>query len=412
MAKVEATKSYGAEVEMGGEALEEAIATARRHVEETGATFVHPYEDEVVVAGQGTIGLELAEQVPAGRDRARPDRRRRARGGDRDSRFAAAQPGTKVIGVRAAPDGFAIADGIAVKQPGELTEPILDELLDDVVEVVGRRHRPGDRAAARADEARRRGRRRGRDRGAARGEDPGQRAGRGRALRRQHRREHADHGHAARGDGRRPPPRRPHVGARPAGRAAEAAPARRRGTGQRPLGRAPARGGRHPGRRDRHRPDAAHARRGALRGAARSRCADGATRSSGCGSARPRVVARRLRRQTRQALRRRRRPQRPRLRSPTTPRRRSPSAIAAAPTARTRSPSATSRTPSPSGRVPAYLAVPPVKGAKLPAVIYLHGSGEGRERFVLPGGLGGGPARGRDDADAAVERRRARSRAA
>src|SRR6187549_3865422 len=64
MAKVEATKSYGANVEMGGEALEEAIATARRYVEDTGATFVHPYEDDIVVAGQGTIGLELAEQVP------------------------------------------------------------------------------------------------------------------------------------------------------------------------------------------------------------------------------------------------------------------------------------------------------------------------------------------------------------
>src|SRR4029077_21244504 len=66
MAMVEATKSYGANVEMGGEALEEAIATARRYVEETGATFVHPYEDDVVVAGQGTIGLGLAEQGPPG----------------------------------------------------------------------------------------------------------------------------------------------------------------------------------------------------------------------------------------------------------------------------------------------------------------------------------------------------------
>src|SRR5262245_50196171 len=49
MAKVEATKSYGAEVLMRGEALEEAIAAAREHVRATGATFVHPYEDEAVV---------------------------------------------------------------------------------------------------------------------------------------------------------------------------------------------------------------------------------------------------------------------------------------------------------------------------------------------------------------------------
>ena len=67
MAKVEAAKSYGAGVEMGGEALEEAIAAAQAYVDETGATLVHPYEDEGVVAGQGTIGLELAEQVPTPR---------------------------------------------------------------------------------------------------------------------------------------------------------------------------------------------------------------------------------------------------------------------------------------------------------------------------------------------------------
>ena len=64
MAKVEATRSYGADVVMGGASFEEALAAARRHVEETGATFVHAFEDELVIAGQGTIGLELAEQVP------------------------------------------------------------------------------------------------------------------------------------------------------------------------------------------------------------------------------------------------------------------------------------------------------------------------------------------------------------
>src|SRR6266496_3788131 len=62
MAKVEATRGYGAEVEMGGEALEEAVKAALERVAVTGAAFVHPYEDELIVAGQGTIGLELAEQ--------------------------------------------------------------------------------------------------------------------------------------------------------------------------------------------------------------------------------------------------------------------------------------------------------------------------------------------------------------
>ena len=63
MAKVDATRSYGAQVELTGVALEESIAAAMTHVEETGGTFIHPFEDPVIIAGQGTIGLEIAEQV-------------------------------------------------------------------------------------------------------------------------------------------------------------------------------------------------------------------------------------------------------------------------------------------------------------------------------------------------------------
>ena len=134
MAKVEATKSYGATVEMGGEALEDAIAAARGLAAETGATFVHPYEDEAVVAGQGTIGLELAEQVPGAETVLVP-----IGGGGLAAGIGLALGGkARVIGVRAAAEAFAIADGIAVKQPGELTAPILDETLDDVVEVGSR----------------------------------------------------------------------------------------------------------------------------------------------------------------------------------------------------------------------------------------------------------------------------------
>jgi threonine dehydratase len=131
MAKVEATKSYGAEVEMGGENLEEAIAAARVYVAENEATFVHPYEDEAVVAGQGTIGLELAEQVPEAEMVLVPI----GGGGLAAGIGLALQGNARVVGVRAAPGAFGIADGIAVKQPGELTSPILDEVLDDVVEV-------------------------------------------------------------------------------------------------------------------------------------------------------------------------------------------------------------------------------------------------------------------------------------
>ena len=61
---MEAARSYGARVEMTGARFEDSMDAARAHVEETGALFVHPYEDETVVAGQGTLGLELADQLP------------------------------------------------------------------------------------------------------------------------------------------------------------------------------------------------------------------------------------------------------------------------------------------------------------------------------------------------------------
>jgi threonine dehydratase len=119
---------------MIGEALEEAIAGARAYVEATGATFIHPYEDEAVVAGQGTIGLELAEQLPAAETVLVP-----VGGGGLAAGIGLALRGrTRLIGVRAAPEAFAIADGIAVKKQGELTGPVLDDVLDDVVEVASK----------------------------------------------------------------------------------------------------------------------------------------------------------------------------------------------------------------------------------------------------------------------------------
>jgi threonine dehydratase len=134
MAKVEATRSYGAEVEMVGEGVEEAVEAALARASATGATFVHPYEDEAVVAGQGTIGLELAEQVGDAETVLVP-----IGGGGLAAGIGVAlravRPDLRVTGVRAAPDAFSIADGIAVKRPGELTAPILDDVLDKVVEV-------------------------------------------------------------------------------------------------------------------------------------------------------------------------------------------------------------------------------------------------------------------------------------
>ena len=62
MAKVEATRSYDGVVELSGETFEDAVAAAQDHADSTGATLVHAFEDPRVIAGQGTIGLELAEQ--------------------------------------------------------------------------------------------------------------------------------------------------------------------------------------------------------------------------------------------------------------------------------------------------------------------------------------------------------------
>ncbi len=144
MAKVEAARGYGARVELAGEGFDEAAALARARSEETGATFVHAFEDVRVIAGQGTLGLELAEQladgpatvvIPVG-------------GGGLAAGVAIAldalRPEVRVVGVQAAacaplagraPTGATIADGIAVKHPGELTGAILRELLDDLVVV-------------------------------------------------------------------------------------------------------------------------------------------------------------------------------------------------------------------------------------------------------------------------------------
>jgi threonine dehydratase len=139
MAKVDATRRYGAEVELIGTALEFCLGAASAYVEEHGATFVHPFEDPLVIAGQGTIGLELAEQVPDVETAIVP-----IGGGGLASGIAlalrAAKPGVRIVGVQASGTqpggpGFTIADGIAVKKPGELTSSILERVLDDMVSV-------------------------------------------------------------------------------------------------------------------------------------------------------------------------------------------------------------------------------------------------------------------------------------
>ncbi len=134
MAKVEACRNYGAETEMSGVYFEDALAAALAEVEETGATFIHPYEDQLVVAGQGTIGLELAEQAPDAGTVLVP-----VGGGGLALGIATAlralRPGVRIVGVQAGIGGYTIADGIAVKVPSEFTMPLLEDLLDDMVAV-------------------------------------------------------------------------------------------------------------------------------------------------------------------------------------------------------------------------------------------------------------------------------------
>ena len=144
MTKVDAARGYGATVVLGGEGFDDAVAAARLNVETTGATFVHAFDDPRVIAGQGTMGLELAEQLPPGPGTVVIP----VGGGGLASGIAiglrALRPELSLVGVQAAacapfagrvPTGPTIADGIAVKYPAELTSAILRDLLDEVVVV-------------------------------------------------------------------------------------------------------------------------------------------------------------------------------------------------------------------------------------------------------------------------------------
>ena len=150
LAKVTATKSYGANVVLEGLVYDDAYAKAVEIQKETGATFLHPFNDKYVIAGQGTIGLEIFEQMnnkvdtilcPIG-------------GGGIISGIATAakalNPNVKIVGVQTAniPSMYesmksgkvttafkstSIADGISVKTVGELTFNIAKDLIDEVV---------------------------------------------------------------------------------------------------------------------------------------------------------------------------------------------------------------------------------------------------------------------------------------
>lgn len=151
ISKVEATKSYGAKVCLVKGVYDDAYAEALRQRDENGYTFIHPFDDENVIAGQGTIGLELLEQLPEIDAVIVP-----VGGGGLISGVAYAikslNPDVKVYGVQAsgAPSMFnsihdhkieclesvsTIADGIAVKEPGENTFKYVSEYVDEIVTV-------------------------------------------------------------------------------------------------------------------------------------------------------------------------------------------------------------------------------------------------------------------------------------
>lgn len=151
LAKIIATRGYGAEVLLSGTVYDDAFHRAQELEQEKGQTFIHAFNDYQVIAGQGTVGIEILEEledvsaivVPIG-------------GGGLIAGIALAvkelAPHVKIYGVQAqgapamymsknahtlksTPDAVTIADGIAVKAPGDLTFPIVDHYVDDIVVV-------------------------------------------------------------------------------------------------------------------------------------------------------------------------------------------------------------------------------------------------------------------------------------
>ena len=147
IAKAQAIESRGATIEFAGEGIESCVAGARANAAQTGARFVHPFDDPAVVLGQATLGLELAEQVPDLAKVVVPIGGGGLIGGVAGV-LKALRPDVTVAGVQAEvcapvagrPAGgadvrFALADGIAVKEPGELTRPLIDEHVDELCTV-------------------------------------------------------------------------------------------------------------------------------------------------------------------------------------------------------------------------------------------------------------------------------------
>ena len=135
ISKCEAIGGQGATVHRGGPLIEDCLKAAQEFATDRGIAFVHPFDDEDIIAGQGSIGLELLEDVPELAVVVVP-----VGGGGLASGTAiaikSARPEVRVCGVQVVDSSLTIADGIAVKHPGAVTRPLLDEWLDEMV-VVG-----------------------------------------------------------------------------------------------------------------------------------------------------------------------------------------------------------------------------------------------------------------------------------
>ncbi|MEU3958757.1 threonine ammonia-lyase [Streptomyces buecherae] len=146
--KVAATRDYGAEVRMCGDVVDETLRAAQEYARESGAVFIHPFDHPDIIAGQGTVGLEILEQCPEVRTIVVG-----MGGGGLAAGIAVAvkalRPDVRVVGVQAAgsaafPPSLAaghpvaldapttMADGIKVGRPGDLTLRIVSELVDEI----------------------------------------------------------------------------------------------------------------------------------------------------------------------------------------------------------------------------------------------------------------------------------------
>ncbi|KFK90828.1 threonine dehydratase [Streptomyces sp. JS01] len=146
--KVAATREYGAEVRLHGQVVDETLAAAQRYAEETGAVFIHPFDHPDIIAGQGTVGLEILEQCPEVRTIVLG-----IGGGGFAAGVAVAvkalRPDVRIVGVQAEgaacyPPSLAagypvsldapatMADGIKVGRPGDVPFALVEELVDEV----------------------------------------------------------------------------------------------------------------------------------------------------------------------------------------------------------------------------------------------------------------------------------------